>query len=53
MHENSFNPDSLNDGKFIFKNYYTFKSFLGKGSFGLVVEAMNKENCENIAVKVK
>jgi hypothetical protein len=42
----------LNDTNFRFSDYYHYCSLLGKGAFGLVVEAVSKSTLENMAVKV-
>jgi hypothetical protein len=44
--------DALNDIDFSFSDYYVFRSLLGKGGFGLVVEAIRKTTLEVMAVKV-
>jgi len=43
----------LNDTNFIFREHYTFKSILGKGGFGIVVEAMTRSTLEKVAIKVE
>lgn len=42
----------LNDTNFLFSDFYLFRSVLGKGSFGIVVEAVSKRTLENMAIKV-
>ena len=42
----------LNDTNFRFSDQYHYCSVLGKGAFGLVVEAVSKSTLENMAVKV-
>ena len=43
----------LNDADFVFADYYIFRSVLGRGAFGVVVEAVNKSTLETMAVKVR
>lgn len=43
----------LNDTNFRFSQHYSYRSLLGKGGFGIVVEAVSKTTLENMAVKVK
>jgi len=43
----------LDDPQFDFNEHYIYKSILGNGSFGSVIEVINKENFEIIAIKVK
>lgn len=42
----------LNDSNFRFSEHYIYRSLLGKGGFGIVVEAVSKTTMENMAVKV-
>eukprot|EP00829_Urostomides_striatus_P002421 TRINITY_DN12613_c0_g1_i1.p1 TRINITY_DN12613_c0_g1~~TRINITY_DN12613_c0_g1_i1.p1 ORF type:complete len:105 (-),score=29.69 TRINITY_DN12613_c0_g1_i1:13-291(-) len=42
----------LNDSNFRFSEHYIYRSVLGKGGFGIVVEAVSKATMENMAVKV-
>lgn len=42
----------LNDTNYTFNEHYSFRSVLGKGGFGVVVEAMSKATMEVVAVKV-
>lgn len=42
----------LNDTNFIFSKHYCFQSILGRGGFGIVVQAISKVTLECMAVKV-
>lgn len=42
----------LNDENYNFKDHYHFRSVLGKGGFGIVVEAISKTTFESLAIKV-
>ena len=44
--------DLLNDRDYKFSNYYVYRSILGKGGFGVVVDAVSKSTLEGMAVKV-
>ena len=43
---------ALNDTDFIFAEHYIYRALLGRGAFGLVVEAISKLTLEIMAVKV-
>lgn len=36
----------------LFKDLFDFKSFLGTGTFGFVVSAIDKSNGEQLAIKI-
>ena len=42
----------LNDVDYSFAEHYVYRSFLGQGAFGVVVEAISKKTLETMAVKV-
>lgn len=42
----------LDDGNYKFSDHYVFRSILGKGAFGVVVEAISKATLEVMAVKI-
>ena len=43
--------EALNDSNFRFSDYFIYRSLLGRGGFGLVVEAIRKTTLETMAVK--
>ncbi len=42
----------LNDVDYNFADHYVYRSKLGQGAFGVVVEAISKKTLETMAVKV-
>lgn len=42
----------LNDSGYKFEDHYIFRAILGKGAFGVVVEAISKDTLEALAIKI-